>query len=60
MNISALELSLEQQFSLRKYEKQVTRLDLQQAQKFLLEALRQLMIEDNAIRSLVKSGSGIL
>ncbi len=60
MNISKLELSLEQQFSLRKYEKQVTKLDRIQAQKFLLEALRQLMVKDNAIRSLVKSGSGIL
>jgi Phycobilisome degradation protein nblA len=60
VNISKLELSLEQQFSLRKYENQVTKLDRIQAQKFLLEALRQLMVKDNAIRSLVKSGSGIL
>jgi hypothetical protein len=51
-----LELSLEQQFSLRKYERQVKELSQNQSQQFLLEALRQLMVKDNAIRSLVESG----
>jgi hypothetical protein len=59
MDISALELSLEQQFSLRKYQSQVKELSQDQAQEFLLEAFRQLMVKDNAIRSLVKSGAGI-
>jgi Phycobilisome degradation protein nblA len=55
MDNLALELSLEQQFSLRKYESQVKELSQTQSQEFLLEALRQLMVKDNAIRSLVKS-----
>jgi Phycobilisome degradation protein nblA len=55
MNVLKLELSLEQQFSLRKYEKQVAELSQEQAQKFLLDVLHQLMVKDNAIRSLLKS-----
>ncbi len=58
MNIAALELSLEQQFSLKQYENQVTSLSLSQAQEFLIEVLRQLMVKDNVIRSLMKSGLG--
>ncbi len=56
MNVLELELSLEQQFSLRQYESQVTKLSQEQASEFLIEALRQLMVKDNAIRSLIKSG----
>jgi hypothetical protein len=54
MNISALELSLEQQFSLKQYEQQVTKLSSDQAQEFLIEVFRQLMVKDNIIRSLMK------
>ena len=59
MDVMPLELSLEQQFHLKKYEHQVTDLSQQQAQEFLVEAFRQLMIKDNAIRSLMKSGFGL-
>ena len=55
MDVLALELSLEQQFHLKKYEHQVTDLSQKQAQEFLVEAFRHLMIKDNAIRSLMKS-----
>ena len=55
MDISALELSLEQQFSLSKYELHVKELSPDRAQEFLIEAFRQLMVKDNVIRSLVKS-----
>ena len=58
MDVLPLELSLEQQFHLKKYEHQVTDLSQKQAQEFLVEAFRQLMIKDNAIRSLMKSGFG--
>lgn len=58
MGILPLELSLEQQFHLKKYEHQVTDLSQEQAQEFLVEAFRQLMLKDNAIRSLMKSGFG--
>jgi Phycobilisome degradation protein nblA len=59
MDMLALGLSLEQKFSLRKYEEQVQKLSLTQAQELLVEALSQLMVKDNTIRSLVKSGSGL-
>ena len=59
MDVLALELSLEQQFHLKKYEHQVTDLSQKQAQEFLVEAFRQLMIKDNAIRSLMKSAFGL-
>ncbi len=58
MDVLPLELSLEQQFHLKKYEHQVTDLSQKEAQEFLVEAFRQLMIKDNAIRSLMKSGFG--
>lgn len=50
-----VKLSLEQQFNLKVYEDQVKNLNPQQAQEFLLEVLRQLMIKDNVIRHLLKS-----
>ena len=59
MGILPLELSLEQQFHLKKDEHQVTDLSQEQAQEFLVEAFRQLMLKDNAIRSLMKSGFGL-
>lgn len=55
MDILGLALSLEQEFLLKNYEQQVKHLSPERAQQFLLEAFRQLMIKDNAIRSLVKS-----
>jgi Phycobilisome degradation protein nblA len=55
MNLLQLELSLEQQFSLKMYEEQVAKLNQAQAQELLMEVLYQLMLKDNAIRSLVKS-----
>jgi Phycobilisome degradation protein nblA len=54
-----LELSLEQQFSLRQSETVVAKLSQAQAQGFLIEVLHQLMVKDNAIRSLIKSQLGI-
>ena len=61
MNLPNLELSLslEQEFSLRQSKTIVARLDQAQAQEFLIEVLQQLMIKDNAIRSLVRSNLGI-
>ncbi|HEY9663213.1 MAG TPA: NblA/ycf18 family protein [Allocoleopsis sp.] len=49
-----LELSLEQQFSLRAYQDQVKGLDQEQAQDLLLQVLRQLMIKENVIKHLLK------
>jgi Phycobilisome degradation protein nblA len=50
-----LELSLEQKFNLKMYEDQIKGLSQAQAQEFLLEVLRQLMVKDNVIRSLLKN-----
>ncbi len=57
-NELALELSLKQEFSLIQHEKQVASLSQAQAQESLIELFRLLTIEDNAIRSLIKSGCG--
>jgi Phycobilisome degradation protein nblA len=50
-----LSLSLEQNFNLKVYEDQVKGLSQQQAQEYLLEVMRQLMIKDNVIRHLMKT-----
>jgi Phycobilisome degradation protein nblA len=55
MNISKLQLSLEQEFALMQYEKQVISVGQAQAQELLVEAFRQLMVKDNVIRLLMKS-----
>jgi Phycobilisome degradation protein nblA len=55
MNVSKLELNLEQEFALMQYERQVTSLGQTQAQELLIEAFRQLMVKDNVIRALMKS-----
>jgi methionine synthase I (cobalamin-dependent) len=49
-----VQLSLEQQFSLKVYEEQVKALSQEQAQEFLLETMRQLMVKDNVIKHLIK------
>jgi acyl-CoA-binding protein len=49
-------LSLEQQFNLKAYEQQVKGLSQEEAQGFLLEIMRQLMIKDNVIKHLMKKG----
>jgi Phycobilisome degradation protein nblA len=49
-----IELSMEQQFSLRAYQEQVKGLDQMQAQEMLLEVLRQLMVKENVIKHLLK------
>jgi hypothetical protein len=48
-----LELSLEQEFSLKTYEQQVKGLNEEQAQGLLLQVLRQLMIKENVIKHLI-------
>ena len=51
-----MELSLEQQFNLKMYEEQVKSLSSEEAQKFLMEVLRQLMVKDNMLKHLIKQG----
>ena len=47
-------LSMEQQFNLKVYEEQVKLLSTEQAQTFLLEVMRQLMVKENVIKQLLK------
>ncbi len=47
-------LSLEQQFQLKVYEKQIQGLSREQAQEYLLEVLRQSMVKDNLFKDLIK------
>jgi hypothetical protein len=47
-------LSLEQQFQLKVYEKQIQGLTREQAQEYLLEVLRQSMLKDNLFKDLIK------
>lgn len=54
-----LELSMEQQFNLRMYEGQIKDLSSEQAQNFLLEVMRQLMIKENVIKHLMKGSVNI-
>ena len=49
-----MELSMEQQFNLRMYEEQVKSMSNEEAQKFLLEVLRQLMVKDNMLKHFMK------
>jgi hypothetical protein len=49
-----MELSLEQKFNLKMYEEQVKALSHEEAQKFLLEVLRQLMVKDNMLKHFMK------
>jgi hypothetical protein len=54
-----LTLTIEQQFNMKVYEEQVKNLNAEQAQDFLIEVMRQLMIKDNVIRHLMKKGFSI-
>lgn len=49
-----LTLTMEQQFNMKVYEEQVKQMNAEQAQEFLLEVMRQLMVKDNVIRHLMK------
>ncbi|WP_088241262.1 NblA/ycf18 family protein [Calothrix rhizosoleniae] len=47
-------LSLEQQFRLQTLKEQVKSLSQEEAQNFLLEVLRQMMVKDNLVKHLLK------
>ncbi|MGK7891109.1 MAG: NblA/ycf18 family protein [Leptolyngbyaceae cyanobacterium] len=48
-------LSLEQQFQLQVHHEEVKSLDLEQAQGYLLELLRQMMLKDNQFKEMLHS-----
>ncbi|MEH2420171.1 MAG: NblA/ycf18 family protein [Nostoc sp.] len=49
-----VELTLEQQFRLQNLKDQIKNLNQQEAQEFLLEVLRQMMVKDNLVKHLLK------
>ena len=54
MNISA-QLTLEQQFKLQVLKDQVQDLSHEQAQEYLIEMFRQMMVKDNLVKHLLKN-----
>ena len=49
------QLSLEQQFKLKVLQEQVQDLTKEQAQEYLLEMFRQMMVKDNLMKHLLKN-----
>jgi len=54
MDISA-SLTLEQQFKLEVLKDQVKALSKEQAQDYLIEVFRQMMVKDNVIKKIMKN-----
>jgi hypothetical protein len=48
-------LSLEQQFKLEVLKDQVKKLSQEQAQEYLIEVFRQMMVKDNLMKQLFKN-----
>jgi len=53
------ELSLEQKFNLRSFESQVERMDLEQAQHFLVKLYEQMMLRESMYKHFLKQEWGI-
>ena len=53
------QLSVEQEFSLRRFSDQVKNLSREQAQNLLIELNKQMMIKDNLYKQLLKPHLGI-
>ena len=56
IDLPPLGLTIEQQFQMRLYEEQVDQLPADQARLLLLQVMRQLMIQQNISRHLIKKG----
>lgn len=50
-----INLTLEQQFKLQVLQEEVKHLSQQQAQDYLIEVFRQMMVKDNLVKNLMKS-----
>ena len=48
-------LSMEQQFKLKVLKDQVQGLSLEQAQEYVIEVMRQMMVKDNLVKHLLKN-----
>ncbi|MDJ0735003.1 MAG: NblA/ycf18 family protein [Nostocaceae cyanobacterium] len=54
MDLPNMQLSLEQQFRLKTLKEEVKTLSQEEAQTFLIEVLRQMMVKDNILKDLLK------
>lgn len=54
-----IELSMEQQFSLRSFETQVARMNQEQAQEFLVKLYEQMMMRETMYKRFLKHEWGI-
>lgn len=55
----SFDLSLEQQFNIRSFEHQVRDMSREQAQEFLVNMYRQMVLQENSYRNLLKHQWGI-
>jgi Phycobilisome degradation protein nblA len=55
----SFDLSLEQQFNVRSFEHQVRDMSREQAQEFLVNMYRQMILQENSYRTLLKQQWGM-
>jgi hypothetical protein len=55
----SFDLSLEQQFNIRSFEHQVKDMSREQAQEFLVNLYRQMVLQENSYKNLLKHQWGI-
>ena len=55
----SFDLSLEQQFNIRSFEHQVQGMTHEQAQVFLIDMYRQMILQENSYRNLLKHQWGM-
>ncbi|MCS6815144.1 MAG: NblA/ycf18 family protein [Cyanobacteria bacterium] len=58
MDFSSLDLTLEQQFELRKVQDSIKEADREQVVELLLSASQLLMLKDNVIKDLIRQVTG--
>ena len=51
------ELSLEQEFKLARYKKQLGKLNSSQSKKYLIATLKQMMVKDNIIKYFIQNSN---
>ena len=59
MNQQPVELSLEQQFSIRSFETQVQKMSREQAQEFLIKLYEQMVMRENMYKHFLKHQWGL-
>ena len=55
----SFDLSLEQQFNIRSFEHQIKDMSHEQTQEFLVNLYRQMMLQENSYKSLIKHQWGM-